>query len=59
MNFTITSALPATATPTAVLPEAGGTSGIVVDNSAAFSGASQLYFSTLSGNTAIQAAQGL
>ena len=59
MNFTITSALPATATPTAVLPEAGGTSGIVVDNSSAFSGASQLYFSTLSGNTAIQAAQGL
>ncbi len=59
MNFTITSALPATATPLAVLPESGGTSGIVVDNSSAFSGASQLYFSTLGGASAVQAAQGL
>src|SRR5277367_4757014 len=59
MNFTITSALPATATPTAVLPENGGTSGIVVDNSSAFTGASQLYFSTLGNGMAIQAAQAL
>jgi hypothetical protein len=59
MNFTITSALPASATPLAVLPESGGTSGIVVDNSSAFTGASQLYFSTLGGASAVQAAQGL
>jgi hypothetical protein len=59
MNFTITSALPAAALPTAVLPENGGTSGIVVDNSSAFTGASQLYFSTLGNGMAIQAAQAL
>ncbi|MGA8641433.1 hypothetical protein [Candidatus Binatus sp.] len=57
MSFTITSALAAGATPSAVLPESGGTSGIVVDNASAFSGASQIYFSTLGGSTAIQAAQ--
>ena len=47
MSFTITTALAASATPSAVLPESGGTSGIVVDNASAFSGASQIYFSTL------------
>lgn len=57
MSFTITTALAASATPSAVLPESGGTSGIVVDNSAALAGASQIYFSTLTGSTAIQAAQ--
>lgn len=57
MSYTITSALAATATPSAVLPESGGTSGIVVDNSSALAGASQIYFSTLTGSTAIQAAQ--
>jgi hypothetical protein len=57
MSYTITSALAAGATPSAVLPESGGTSGIVVDNSSALAGASQIYFSTLTGSTAIQAAQ--
>jgi len=37
--------------------ESGGTSGIIVDNVSASSGASQVYFSTLSGGTAVQASQ--
>jgi hypothetical protein len=37
--------------------ESGGTSGIVVDNSGGATGASNVYFSTLSGGTAIQASQ--
>ena len=55
MSFTLGATTP-TGTAAAVA-ESGGTSGIVVDNSAATSGASQIYFSTLTGATAIQAAQ--
>jgi hypothetical protein len=57
MSFTITTALAASATPSAVLPEAGGTSGIIVDNSAGTTGASQIYFSTLTSALVVQAAQ--
>jgi len=35
-------------TPSSAAPEAGGTSGIIIDNSSNFAGASQIYFSTLS-----------
>jgi hypothetical protein len=47
MGFTVPTSgtVASSATPNGVLPEAGGTSGIVVDNGAA--GASNIYFSTL------------
>ncbi len=57
MSFNITTALTATATPSASAPETGGTSGIVIDNSSSASGASQVYFSTLGSASAVQAAQ--
>jgi hypothetical protein len=48
----------AAATPTAGLPEPGGTSGFVIDSmSTSQTGAEQVYFSTLTGNTAVQASQ--
>ena len=48
----------ATGTPTAGLSEPGGTSGIVIDNqSTTQTGAQQVYFSTLTGHTAVQASQ--
>ena len=34
--------------PTAATIEAGGTSGVIIDNASAYSGASQIYFTTLS-----------
>jgi len=49
-----------TGAPTAGLQETGGTSGIVIDNQLLPGGAdgySQIYFSTLTGNTAVQASQ--
>jgi hypothetical protein len=57
MSFNITTALAAAATPSASLPETGGTSGIVIDNSSSTAGASQVYFSTLGSALAVQAAQ--
>jgi hypothetical protein len=57
MSFNITTALTATATPSASASETGGTSGIVIDNSSSASGASQVYFSTLGSASAVQAAQ--
>jgi hypothetical protein len=56
MSFTLGATTP-TGTTAAVM-ESGGTSGIVIDNSATTpTGASQIYFSTLGGATAIQASQ--
>jgi len=55
MSFTLGATTP-TGTAAAVT-ESGGTSGIVVDNSSTATGASQIYFSTLTGATGIQAAQ--
>jgi hypothetical protein len=49
--------LAAGATPSASLPETGGTSGIVVDNQSAVGGASQIYFAVLGTASAVQAAQ--
>lgn len=56
MSFDITAGTTPTAT-SARAGEAGGTSGIVIDNLGATAGASQIYFSTLTGSTAIQASQ--
>lgn len=39
------------------LAASGGTSGIVIDNASGLAGASQVYYSTLTGSTAVQAAQ--
>ena len=48
----------ASGTPTAGLAETGGTSGIIIDNqSTTQAGAQQVYFSTLTGHTAVQASQ--
>jgi hypothetical protein len=50
MSFAVTTPLVATTAPSATLPEAGGTSGIVIDNavsSGTLGGASQIYFSPL------------
>lgn len=55
MSFDITSGTTPTAT-SARASESGGTSGIIIDNLAG-SGGSQVYFSTLTGATAIQASQ--
>jgi hypothetical protein len=55
-SYDITSS-PATLTPNAGRPENGGTSGIVIDNRLSTSGASQIYFNTLTGNNAVQASQ--
>jgi len=55
MSFTLSATTPAGTT--AAVSEAGGTSGIVIDNQGTTTGASQIYFSTLTGATAIQAAQ--
>lgn len=60
MSFTLGTTLPVTtpAGTTAAVTENGGTSGIVIDNSSTTpTGASQIYFSTLGGATAIQASQ--
>jgi hypothetical protein len=46
-SWTVTTALAANATATAGATEAGGTSGIIIDNTSASAGASQVYFSTL------------
>src|SRR5208337_2412015 len=61
MSFTLGTTLPVTtpAGTTGTATETGGTSGIVIDNSSTTTGASQIYFSTLGGATAIQAAQAL
>ena len=56
MSFDITAGTTPTAT-SARAGETGGTSGIVIDNLGATAGASQIYFSTLTGSTAIQASQ--
>jgi hypothetical protein len=48
----------ATGTPTAGLAATGGTSGFIIDNhSTTQVGAQQIYYSTLGGNTAVQASQ--
>ncbi len=48
----------ATATPKAGLSETGGTSGIIIDNQSTTKvGAQQIYFSTPTGHTAVQASQ--
>jgi hypothetical protein len=62
MSFDVTSGSISTSTiPAAHLDESGGTSGIVIDNtvspSGTPSGTSQIYFSTLTGGTAVQASQ--
>jgi hypothetical protein len=69
MSFDIDIAMTATTPTSATASETGGTSGIVVDNSSATVGASQVYFTPLSGQTcttsgglggcAIQASQSL
>jgi hypothetical protein len=67
-NITSTSGWGVTTGTTATEPEPGGTSGIVIDNSSALTGASQIYFSPLAmgtctlywegiGGCAIQASQ--
>jgi hypothetical protein len=49
MGFDVTSgSISGSTTPTAATTEAGGTSGIIIDNSSAFSGASNIYFTPLS-----------
>lgn len=55
MSFTITAGTTPTKT-SAAAAESGGTSGIVIDNSAG-SGGSQVYFSTRTGRNAVQASQ--
>jgi hypothetical protein len=68
MGFDVTSgSLAPSATPTAATAEAGGTSGIIIDNAATSAGASNIYFTPLANQTcttsggtggcAIQAAQ--
>jgi hypothetical protein len=48
MGFNVTSgSITGSTAPTAAATEAGGTSGIIIDNSAALSGASNIYFTTL------------
>jgi hypothetical protein len=48
MGFDVTSGtISGSTAPTAAATEAGGTSGIIIDNSAALSGASNIYFTTL------------
>jgi len=48
MGFDVTSgSINGSTAPTAATTEAGGTSGIIIDNSAALSGASNIYFTTL------------
>lgn len=69
-SWDTTSALAANATPAAGLVAAGGTSGIIIDNTSSTTGASNIYFSTLgtsgtcstsgtltSGGCAVQTAQ--
>jgi hypothetical protein len=56
MSFTITAGTTPAATSTRA-GESGGTSGIVIDNSSAATGASNVYFSTLTGANAVQASQ--
>jgi len=56
MSFNVSAGTTPTAT-SAAAGETGGTSGIVIDNLGATAGASQVYFSTLTGSTAIQASQ--
>jgi len=55
MSFTLGASTPAGTT--AAVAESGGTSGIVIDNSGATTGASQIYFSMLGAATAVQASQ--
>ena len=50
-SWNINSALGSGATPSAGLVTTGGTSGIIIDNTSATSGASQVYFSALSNQT--------
>ncbi len=48
----------ATGTPAAGLSETGGTSGLIIDNlSTTLTGTEEVYFSTLTGQTAVQASQ--
>jgi hypothetical protein len=48
MGFDVTSGtINASTTPTAATTEAGGTSGIIIDNSSALAGASNIYFTPL------------
>ncbi len=48
MGFDVTSgSISGSTSPTAAATEAGGTSGIIIDNSAALSGAANIYFTTL------------
>ncbi len=56
-NYLVTAGA-ASGSPTADLPESGGTSGFIIDNqSTSQTGAQQVYFSTLTGHTAVQASQ--
>ena len=56
-NYNVTAGA-ASGTPVAGLQENGGTSGFIIDNqSTSQAGAQQVYFSTLTGHTAVQASQ--
>lgn len=50
-SWNVTTALGSGAAPSAGLVTTGGTSGIIIDNTSSTSGASQIYFSTLSNGT--------
>ncbi len=50
-SWNVNSALSSGAVPSAGLVTVGGTSGIVIDNTSSTSGASQVYFSTMSNGT--------
>jgi hypothetical protein len=54
-SFDVTSSFPTTCS--ARLPATGGTSGLIIDNTLSAPGASQVYFTPLSGGRAVQASQ--
>jgi hypothetical protein len=54
-SFDVTSSFPATCS--ARLAATAGTSGIIIDNTLSAPGASQVYFTPLSGGRAVQASQ--
>jgi hypothetical protein len=57
-NYNVINSALTAGNPTAGLSEPGGTSGFVIDNqSTTQTGAQQIYFSTLTGHTAVQASQ--
>jgi hypothetical protein len=54
-SFNVTSSFPTTCSPR--LAATGGTSGLTIDNTVGTPGASEVYFTPLSGGTALQASQ--